>query len=71
MRQPIALTPTQLPPDPLPVLPEQTFLPDAYRLPTGAERGASAAWSPAVAFIEVTNRCNPCLLYTSPSPRDS
>lgn len=58
MRQPIALTPTQLPPDPLPVLPEQTFLPDAYRLPAGVERHATVDWSPAVVFIEVTNRCN-------------
>ncbi len=58
MRQPIALTPTQLPPDPLPVLPEQTFLPDAYRLPAGVERYATVEWSPAVVFIEVTNRCN-------------
>lgn len=58
MRQPIALTPTQLPPDPLPVLPEQTFLPDAYRLPAGVKRHATVDWSPAVVFIEVTNRCN-------------
>ncbi len=55
MSQPIALTPAR---EPLPLLPEQTFLPDAYRLPDGAERKAQASWTPAVVFIEVTNRCN-------------
>ena len=40
------------------VLPEQAFLPDAYRLPEGSERGAIASLSPRVIFIEVTNRCN-------------
>jgi len=40
------------------VLPEQTFLPDAYRLPEGSNRGAIADISPRVVFIEVTNRCN-------------
>jgi MoaA/NifB/PqqE/SkfB family radical SAM enzyme len=40
------------------VLPEQTFLPDAYRLPEGAGRDATADYSPSVVFIEVTNRCN-------------
>jgi radical SAM protein with 4Fe4S-binding SPASM domain len=40
------------------ILPEQTFLPDAYRLPEGSERGAIASLSPRVIFIEVTNRCN-------------
>jgi MoaA/NifB/PqqE/SkfB family radical SAM enzyme len=40
------------------VLPEQTFLPDAYRLPDEARRGATADYSPSVVFIEVTNRCN-------------
>lgn len=42
----------------LPVLPEQKFLPDAYRLPEGSQRGAIAEVSPRVVFIEVTNRCN-------------
>ena len=41
-----------------PVLPEQTFLPDAYRLPEGSVRGPVAELSPRVVFIEVTNRCN-------------
>jgi MoaA/NifB/PqqE/SkfB family radical SAM enzyme len=58
MLQPIAFAPTQSPPGPLPVLPEQTFLPDAYRLPAGVERHAMADWLPSVVFIEVTNRCN-------------
>jgi MoaA/NifB/PqqE/SkfB family radical SAM enzyme len=39
-------------------LPEQTFLPDAYRLPDGALRGPVSPVSPQVVFIEVTNRCN-------------
>jgi len=42
----------------LPVLPEQKFLPDAYRLPEGSQRGAIAEVNPRVVFIEVTNRCN-------------
>ena len=41
-----------------PVLPEQIFLPDAYRLPHGAVRGPFSPVSPRVVFIEVTNRCN-------------
>jgi MoaA/NifB/PqqE/SkfB family radical SAM enzyme len=41
-----------------PLLPEQSFLPDAYRLPEGSTRGAIAPVSPQVVFIEVTNRCN-------------
>lgn len=40
------------------VLPEQKFLPDAYRLPVGSVRGKIAESSPKVVFIEVTNRCN-------------
>ena len=40
------------------VLPEQTFLPDAYRLPEGSRRGSIAEIGPRVVFIEVTNRCN-------------
>jgi MoaA/NifB/PqqE/SkfB family radical SAM enzyme len=39
-------------------LPEQTFLPDAYRLPEGMIRGSIATTVPRVLFIEVTNRCN-------------
>jgi len=41
-----------------PVLPEQKFLPDAYRLPEGSLRGAVIETEPKVVFIEVTNRCN-------------
>jgi MoaA/NifB/PqqE/SkfB family radical SAM enzyme len=41
-----------------PILPEQRFLPDAYRLPEGSVRGPVADLSPSVVFIEVTNRCN-------------
>jgi MoaA/NifB/PqqE/SkfB family radical SAM enzyme len=40
------------------VLPEQKFLPDAYRLPEGTVRGPVATLTPSVVFIEVTNRCN-------------
>ncbi len=40
------------------VLPEQKFLPDAYRLSEGSLRGAVAERGPKVVFIEVTNRCN-------------
>lgn len=40
------------------VLPEQQFLPDAYRLPEGSPRGAVVEAGPRVVFIEVTNRCN-------------
>jgi len=39
-------------------LPEQTFLPEAYRLPEGAAKGPISPISPQVIFIEVTNRCN-------------
>jgi MoaA/NifB/PqqE/SkfB family radical SAM enzyme len=39
-------------------LPEQTFLPAAYRLPDGATKGPLSPISPHVVFIEVTNRCN-------------
>jgi MoaA/NifB/PqqE/SkfB family radical SAM enzyme len=42
----------------MPVLPEPAFLPEAYRLPDGAERGAQSPVSPRVVFIEITNRCN-------------
>lgn len=47
-----------LPLQELPILPEQTFLPDAYRLPQGYQRGMIAVSNPKVVFIEVTNRCN-------------
>jgi len=39
-------------------LPEQTFLPAAYRLPEGTTKGPISPISPRVVFIEVTNRCN-------------
>ena len=39
-------------------LPEQQFLPDAYRLPDNGRRGPTVASGPKVVFIEVTNRCN-------------
>lgn len=42
----------------VPVLPEQKFLPGAYRLPEGSQRGPIAEILPRVVFIEVTNRCN-------------
>jgi MoaA/NifB/PqqE/SkfB family radical SAM enzyme len=42
----------------VPVLPEQSFLPAAYRLPEGSRRGPVAELHPRVVFIEVTNRCN-------------
>ena len=45
-------------PQTIPVLPEQNFLPDAYRLPEGSSRGPNAVLHPQVVFIEVTNRCN-------------
>lgn len=40
------------------VLPEQKFLPDAYRLPKGSTREGIIEEGPKVVFIEVTNRCN-------------
>jgi MoaA/NifB/PqqE/SkfB family radical SAM enzyme len=43
---------------PSPDLPEQQFLPDAYRLPENSLRGLRVASGPKVVFIEVTNRCN-------------
>jgi MoaA/NifB/PqqE/SkfB family radical SAM enzyme len=42
----------------LPVLPEQKFLPDVYRLPKGSLRGPVMEAGPKAVFIEVTNRCN-------------
>lgn len=41
-----------------PPLPEQAFLPDAYRLPEGSVQEPFATALPRVVFIEVTNRCN-------------
>lgn len=58
MAQSITLWPAGPAVEPAAMPPEQEFLPDAYRLPAGATRGATAPWSPAVVFIEVTNRCN-------------
>jgi MoaA/NifB/PqqE/SkfB family radical SAM enzyme len=43
---------------PLPTMPEQVFLPDAYRLPNGTVRGPRMDALPRMVFIEVTNRCN-------------
>jgi len=40
------------------VLPEQKFLPDAYRLPEESKRKGTIKEGPKVVFIEVTNRCN-------------
>jgi MoaA/NifB/PqqE/SkfB family radical SAM enzyme len=40
------------------LLPEQVFLPNAYRLPDGARRKPVINYLPRVVFIEVTNRCN-------------
>ena len=40
------------------LLPEQTFLPDVYRIPEGQQRAPEVPFSPGVVFIEVTNRCN-------------
>jgi MoaA/NifB/PqqE/SkfB family radical SAM enzyme len=42
----------------LSLLPEQTFLPEAYHLPNDATKGPISPISPQVVFIEVTNRCN-------------
>jgi MoaA/NifB/PqqE/SkfB family radical SAM enzyme len=39
-------------------LPEQKFLPEAYRLPEGQLRGPLVESGPKVVYIEVTNRCN-------------
>jgi MoaA/NifB/PqqE/SkfB family radical SAM enzyme len=41
-----------------PGLPEQTYLPEAYRLPLGQLRGPLVETGPKVVYIEVTNRCN-------------
>jgi MoaA/NifB/PqqE/SkfB family radical SAM enzyme len=42
----------------LSLIPEQSSLPAAYRLPAGTIRGPIATTLPRVVFIEVTNRCN-------------
>ena len=39
-------------------LPEQTLLPEAYRLPAGATKDPIPPINPQVVYIEVTNRCN-------------
>jgi MoaA/NifB/PqqE/SkfB family radical SAM enzyme len=55
------IIPLQVSPQPatlLRPLPEQTFLPEAYRLPEGVSKGPISPISPQVVFIEVTNRCN-------------
>jgi MoaA/NifB/PqqE/SkfB family radical SAM enzyme len=49
---------TPQPTDSLPLVPEQAFLPDAYRLPEGTVRDPVATTTPRVIFIEVTNHCN-------------
>jgi MoaA/NifB/PqqE/SkfB family radical SAM enzyme len=41
-----------------PPLPEQNFLPQAYRLPDGLDKGPVSPVRPQVVFIEVTNHCN-------------
>ncbi len=58
MSRPILFTPEPRAADTLAPLPEQTFLPDAYKLPDGHARGPHATIAPRVVFIEVTNRCN-------------
>lgn len=52
------LLPPSLSQETVRVLPEQSFLPDGYRLPEGSLRGRMSEISPRVVFIEVTNRCN-------------
>jgi MoaA/NifB/PqqE/SkfB family radical SAM enzyme len=42
----------------LSLIPEQSSLPAAYRLPAGTIRGPIATTLPSVVYIEVTNRCN-------------
>ena len=58
MSEPIALLGMASSVGPPPALPEQAFLPDAYHLPDGTERGYHMDASPRMVFIEVTNRCN-------------
>ena len=54
----ISLQTSPSPSNPTRPLPEQNFLPDAYRLPEGEVKGSMSPISPQVVFIEVTNRCN-------------
>lgn len=56
--QPIPLHMDEATVESFPLLPEQAFLPDAYRLPAGSVRGPYTTTTPRVVFIEVTNRCN-------------
>jgi MoaA/NifB/PqqE/SkfB family radical SAM enzyme len=58
MTEPVTLYETGPAADPFAGAPGQAFLPEAYRLPDGAERTAVMAATPSVVFIEVTNRCN-------------
>lgn len=58
MIQPTNMMPLSFNQETVRVLPEQSFLPDAYRLPEGSMRGPVSQISPRVVFIEVTNRCN-------------
>ncbi len=58
MSEPIRLFDRALPRQDLSEMPEQAFLPDAYRLPDGAVRGARMGAMPRMVFVEVTNRCN-------------
>jgi MoaA/NifB/PqqE/SkfB family radical SAM enzyme len=58
VNEPILLVSTGLSGGPLAGLPEQTYLPDAYRLSDGEARSARMDAPPRMVFIEVTNRCN-------------
>ena len=49
---------TPEPAESLPLLPEQAFLPDVYRLPEGMVRLPMVDVQPGCIFIEVTNCCN-------------
>lgn len=51
-------SPTPQPDKEIPLLPEQTFLPDVYHLPEGKERTSTAELLPRCVFVEVTNCCN-------------
>ncbi len=55
---PLVLSPSPAATNSVRPLPEQTFLPEVYRLPNGATKGPISPVSPRVVFIEVTNRCN-------------
>jgi MoaA/NifB/PqqE/SkfB family radical SAM enzyme len=58
MSDTISLRVSSPPSNSLRLLPEQTFLPEAYRLPEGTVKGHISPISPQVVFIEITNRCN-------------